>query len=51
MPRLIRVCNRCGHKVHKCSYHSENKYKYTCPECDEDLYGIETHLIEAPSAK
>lgn len=37
-------CNRCGSIVLKSELrHSENKYKYQCMFCDEDLYGIETH--------
>lgn len=37
-------CNRCGAIVLKSELrHSENKYKYQCMFCDEDLYGIETH--------
>lgn len=37
-------CNRCGAIVLKSELrHTENKYKYQCMFCDEDLYGIETH--------
>lgn len=38
-----RYCNRCGGIVKDADYESENEYVYYCPNCDEDLYTIETH--------
>lgn len=37
MPR----CRRCGNTVTLCDYKSEAGYKYTCPNCDEDLFSFE----------
>ncbi|WP_278626802.1 hypothetical protein [Thomasclavelia cocleata] len=39
----VRVCNKCGFKVYESCL--EN-YVYQCFECDEDLYSIETKLID-----
>ena len=34
-------CNKCGGPVLKSNVEG---YTYTCPNCDEDLFGIEAHL-------
>lgn len=38
-----RLCNRCGNHVLKSEL---EEYTYQCMYCDEDLYSIETHLME-----
>lgn len=37
---IIRYCQRCGHKVKREFFIKE--YPYYCPECDENMYKIET---------
>ena len=37
---LTRRCNRCGSVVLRSDI---DGYLYQCMNCDEDLYGIETH--------
>lgn len=42
--RKIRRCNKCGNIVKYSKLkHTENKYKYECLHCDEDLWKIETY--------
>lgn len=39
---LNRRCDKCGCVVLKET--SRNGYPYQCIHCDEDLYGMETHI-------
>lgn len=39
-------CNKCGCVVTDDPKQVSEGYKYYCPNCDEDLYGIETHKYE-----
>lgn len=36
----VRVCKRCGSEVDKSEVEG---YTFSCKECDEDLFAIETH--------
>ena len=40
----IRICNRCGHEV-EVENHKDIDYPYYCPNCDENMYEIETSII------
>jgi len=43
----VRVCNKCGHPVtDEVDPFLRKEYPFYCPECDENLYGIETRLEE-----
>jgi hypothetical protein len=40
--RPSAVCSRCGHEVcFEADKEILKKYEYYCPDCDENLYGIE----------
>jgi len=41
----VRVCHRCGTVVKKSFVKG---YPWFCPKHYEDLYGIETDIIEVP---
>jgi len=42
----IRVCNKCGCVVSADPSEVSEGYAYYCSNCDEDLYGIETHIVD-----
>ena len=39
---VIRRCNRCGSVVLRET--SIDEYPYQCMSCDENMFGIETHI-------
>lgn len=46
----VRICTRCGHRV-LAEKDKSIDYPYVCPNCDENLYGVETTLISKAKYK
>lgn len=39
----MRFCNRCGCKVDR---ETELDYPWVCPNCDENMFNVETYAVE-----
>ncbi|WP_161568773.1 hypothetical protein [Exiguobacterium sp. SH5S4] len=45
---INRLCSRCDSQVYKSDLED---YSYQCFECDEDLYFIETYVLDEEDLK